>query len=117
MPFTTEIKISPMVEGNWRTLWKVVEPLNFHSERTGKNYIVPAGTMTDLASGFVVAASAAAILHDALYERGHHFNQIKDRDEADEIFFEAMVDSGVPLWRAWAYFSAVRLVGWRYYKP
>lgn len=117
MPFTTDIKISPMVEGTWRTLWKVVEPLNFYSEKFHRNYVVPAGTITDLASGLVPAASAAAIVHDHLYDRGHHLKQIVDRDQADEIFFEAMVDSGVPLWRCWAYFSAVRMFGWRYYKP
>ena len=116
MPFTTEIKISPIMEGEWRTLWKVVEPLNFHSVNTGKNYIVPAGTITDLASGLIAAASAAAILHDHLYSRGEHFKQVKDRAECDEVFFEAMQDSGVPLWRCWMYFGMVRIAGWQFYK-
>jgi len=116
VPFTTEIKITPMIEGQWRTLWKVTEPLNFYSEKFGKNYVVPAGTFTDLASGLIPAASAAAILHDHLYKDGHRLKQIKNRDEADEVFFEAMEETGVPLWRCWAYFSAVRLFGWQFYK-
>ena len=117
MPFTTPIVISPISEDGFRTRWRVVEPLNFHSEKFGKNYIVPAGTITDLASGLVSAASAAAIVHDHLYAEGNRLHQIADRDEADEVFFEAMVDSGVPLWRCWAYFSAVRLFGWQFYQP
>ena len=117
MPFTTKVLIEPVSENGFRTRWKVIEPLNFHSEKFGKNYVVPADTMTDLASGFIAAASAAAIVHDHLYQRGIHYKQIKDRAEADEVFFEAMVDTGVPLWRCWTYFLAVRCFGWRYYKP
>lgn len=115
MPFTTAVKITPMAEGQWRTLWKVVEPLNFYSEKFGKNYVVPADTCTDLASGIVPAASAAAIVHDHLYQAGRKYHLIEDRSEADEVFFEAMLDSGVPLWRCWSYFAAVRAFGWRYY--
>lgn len=117
MPFTTPILIMPISEDGFRTLWRVVEPLNFHSEKFNKNYIVPAGTITDLASGFVAAASAAAIVHDHLYADGHRLRQVEDRAEADEVFFEAMESSGVPLWRCWAYFSAVRMFGWQNYKP
>jgi len=116
MPFTTDIEISPILEREGRTLWKVIEPLNFHSVKTGKNYVVPAGTVTDLASGLITAASAAAILHDHLYERGIHFKQIKDQHEADDVFYEAMIDTGVPMWRAQSYYWAVRMFGWRYYK-
>ena len=117
MPFTTEIDISPISETGFRTRWKVIQPLNFYSVTTGKNYVVPAGETTDLASGLVMAASAAAILHDHLYERGIHFKQIKDQREADNVFDEAMIDTGVPQWRAQSYYWAVRMFGWRYYKP
>jgi len=116
MPFTTPIDLSPISEGELSTLWIVEQPLNFHSVNTEKNYVVPAGTLTDLASGFARAASAAAILHDHLYQRGIHFKQIKDQQEADDVFYEAMIDTGVPQWRAWAYYWAVRMFGWRYYK-
>jgi len=116
VPFTTVIDISPIGEGEFKTLWIVEQPLNFHSVNTAKNYVVPAGTLTDLASGFATGASAAAILHDHLYQRGIHFKQIKDKAEADDIFYEAMISTGVPQWRAWMYFLAVRMFGWRYYK-
>lgn len=117
MPFTTDIKISPISENGFRTRWKVIEPLNFHSERFGKNYVVDKDFITDLASGFISAAAAAAIVHDWLYQLGAYHRQITSRCEADEVFFEAMVDTGVPLWRCWAYFLAVRISGRRFYKP
>ena len=117
MPFTTDIKITPISENGFRTKWKVLEPLNFHSEKFGKNYVVRKAFITDLASGFISAAAAAAIVHDWLYQLGVYHRQIATRAEADDVFFEAMVDTGVPLWRCWAYFLAVRLFGWRFYKP
>jgi hypothetical protein len=117
MPFTTEIKISPIGKAGFRTKWRFAERLNFHSERFGKNYVVDKGFVTDLAIGLVAAAAAAAIVHDWLYQFGVHYRQIAARAEADEVFFEAMVDTGVPLWRCWAYFLAVRIFGWRFFKP
>lgn len=117
MPFTVWPKIEPVSEAGVRTRWRLVEPMNFWSERNGKNYVVPAGTITDLASGILSAASAASIVHDHLYADGHRLKQIKNRAEADNVFFEAMESSGVPLWRCWAYYLAVRAFGWRFYKP
>jgi hypothetical protein len=66
MPFTTAIIISPVSENSWRTTWKVLEPLNFHSNKFHKNYVVPKGTVTDLKSGLAPNCSAAAIVHDHL---------------------------------------------------
>jgi uncharacterized protein DUF1353 len=117
MPFTTAVLISPIAENGFRTVWRVHEPLNFHSDKFGKNYVVPKDTVTDLANGIIPAAAAASLLHDHLYERGVHFRQVKSRAEADDVFFEAMLDSGVPLWRCWTYFLLVRAFGTRFYKP
>lgn len=117
MPFTTDVVISPINENGFRTRWRVVAPLNFHSDKLNKNYVVPKDTITDLASGLIASASAAAIVHDHLYDMGRKFKQVKDRTEADEVFLDAMIDSGVPLWRAWLYYYAVRVFGQRYYKP
>jgi len=120
MPFTTEIKVAVPNDEHGTPLWRVLEPLNFHSEKFSKHYVVPAGFLSDLASVprvpilWLVAGrvgNAAAIVHDWLYNYGVKFKQIADRAEADEIFFEAMVDCRVPLWRAWAMFGAVRLFG------
>lgn len=114
MPFTTPIIVSPLSENRRVTMWKVVEPLNFYSNKYKKNYVVPAGSITDLKSSLIKNASAAAILHDHLYNQGLHFKQIKDRQEADRVFLEAMLDSGVSTTRAWLYYWGVRLCGHRY---
>lgn len=116
MPFTTEIVISPISEDGFRTRWEVREPLNFYSEKFQKNYVVDKDFVTDLASGIIAAASAAAIVHDWLYRNGVYYKQIEDRGEADDVFFEAMSTTGVPLWRCWVYYLAVRSLGWRYYE-
>jgi hypothetical protein len=114
MPFTTPVIISPINEIRRVTIWKVIEPLNFYSMRYKKNYVVPAGSITDLKSSLVKNASAAAIVHDHLYGRGFHYKQIKDRKEADQVFLEAMLDSGVTKTRALFYYWAVRVCGHRY---
>lgn len=116
MPFTTPVKIEPIREDGLRTRWRVSEALNFYDENFKKNYVVPAGSITDLASGILPAASAAAIVHDHLYDDGERLRQVKDRSEADLVFLDAMLDTGVPLWRAWSYYFAVRAWGWRFYK-
>ena len=114
MPFTTEILISPIGE-ELRTEWRIIEPLNFHSNIFNKNYVVPKGEVTDLASWLITAASAAAIVHDHLYKFGLKFKQIENRKEADTVFYEAMLDTGVYKIRAIAYYYAVRLFGWQFF--
>ena len=117
MPFTVMPVITPISENGIRTRWRVVEPMNFYSEKFRRNFVVPADTITDLASGLFSAAAAASILHDHLYEDGIRLKQIKNWSEADEVFFEAMLDTGVPLWRCWLYFGAVRIFGKSFYQP
>lgn len=116
MPFTVKPLIKPLSENRIRTRWRVIKPANFHSERTGKNYVVPAGTVTDLASGLFPSASGPSILHDHLYGDGKRLRQVTDRREADEIYFEAMESEGVPMAICWAHYLAVRWFGARYYK-
>ncbi len=125
MPFTTQIHIAiPVREDERPARWETLEPLNFWSEKFHKNYVVPKGFYTDLASVprtpllWLLAggrANAAAVVHDWLYRNGCQFKQIGSRQEADDVFFEAMVDTKVPLWRAWAMFTAVKCFGGRFY--
>ena len=49
----------------------------------------------------------AAIIHDFLYR-----NQPRSRKESDEIFYEAMQVLGVPFWKRWIMYHAVRLFAW-----
>lgn len=114
MPFTTEILISPIGE-ELRTQWRVVSPLNFYSNKFNKNYIVPKGEVTDLASWLITTASAAAIVHDHLYKFGLKFKQIESRKEADMVFYEAMLDTGVHIIRALSYYYAVRVFGRKFF--
>lgn len=48
----------------------------------------------------------AAVLHDYLYKTA-----LVSRPEADAIFLDAMRDLGVPGWKRWAMYLAVRLFG------
>lgn len=55
----------------------------------------------------------AAVIHDYLYsEDNFHF----DRFESDDIFNEAMFNSGVPWLTRNIVHRAVRLAGWRFFK-
>ena len=76
---------------------------------------VPAGYVTDLAS--VPRAlltifpphgryAKAAIIHDYLYA-----NALGSKRWADRVFLEAMGVLGVPKWRKWTMYLAVRLFG------
>lgn len=122
MPFTTDIKLRPPLTSGRR--WLVEEPMNYCSPATGKNYVVDAGFATDLASVprlpltyalFGGEAAAAAVVHDWLYRHGKRYRQIKERWEADQVFFEAMRETGVSVWKATAMFYAVRLFGGRFF--
>jgi hypothetical protein len=118
MPFTTPIWISvPVLEGGF---FETVEPLNYYSLARQKNYVVPSGYSTDLASVPRLPVvfwwvgrrgDAAAIIHDWLYEMGIKFKQIKTRLEADDLYLEVLLDSRVPWATAYAMYAGVRAFG------
>ncbi|MEA1053430.1 DUF1353 domain-containing protein, partial [Lamprobacter modestohalophilus] len=59
----------------------------------------------------------AAILHDQLYRSLGVDGQLK-RAECDAVFRQALIAAGVPAYKAWLYWSGVRIggwVGWRRY--
>ena len=81
---------------------------------------VPAGYTTDFASTPKVIQwlipptgqyGKAAVIHDYLYSTG-----LYSREKADEIFYEAMLVLGVPKWKAYSMFKAVRMFGGSHYK-
>ena len=53
-------------------------------------------------------ALRAAFLHDFIY-RTHPEGW--DRKKADDLFYDVLVDDGIPKWRAWLAWSGVRLGG------
>lgn len=83
---------------------------------------VPAGFYTDLATipwPLVAVPGAArygnhnraAVVHDWLYwTRGRVDEYTRlTRRQADDLFFDIMQEDGVPAWKAWAMWAAVRV--------
>ena len=98
-----------------RARWRLLEPLVFHSEILGP-LTVPGGFETDYASvprlplTFAIAGDTgheAGIVHDWLYS----LIAVR-RALADAVFYEALRALGVPGWRCWLMWLAVRLGGW-----
>ena len=96
--------------------WRLVEPFEFWiTDEPGDIISVPAGYITDLASVPRVLwvlfpphgrYAKAAIIHDWLYD-----NALRTKREADLIFLDGMCVLGVPQWRRWLMYIAVRLFG------
>lgn len=58
----------------------------------------------------------ASIVHDYMYaNRGHVALRRFTREQSDQIFFEAMLDSGVPVWKARLFWAGVRVGGWMFW--
>ena len=83
---------------------------------------VPRGTVSDGASIPQLAMSIMgdrfdylkeAVVHDFLYSPG---NTDFSRSEADYILRELMYNVGWPIWKANAFYFAVRVGGWKAYK-
>lgn len=101
--------------GNWRLLEAI-------SYRHGDVAVhVPAGFETDFASTPRLLWpifppfgrwTAAAVIYDYLYRTG-----LQPKVIADAIFMAAMQDLGVPEWKRWAMYLAVRLFGGSSYRP
>lgn len=115
--FVNELVISPTRGDKWR----LIEPLLYVTD-VGYRITVPKGFVMDLASIPRLARplfpvhgrhTRAAVVHDWLY---HQEGQLKGRKftrlEADQIFYNAMLELHVPQWRAWVMYKAVRLGGW-----
>lgn len=124
MPFTTPVHLNAPVHEGGR--WTTVEAINFQSTHftypggKPKNYIVPAGYETDLASvprwplvyWFVGGrGTVAAITHDWNYEFGMRLKQIASRQEADDLYREMLVEMGVSALVAKSMWLGVRMAG------
>jgi hypothetical protein len=110
-------------------MWRLKETYLY--EGAGFGFAVPAGFLFDLASiprsaWWAIApfelSIVAPLLHDYLYRsRGRpawilaNGKREVTRKEADTIFSDVMLRTGVPAWRRTAAFQAVRLFGWRFW--
>lgn len=105
--------------------WRLTSPLVY--DRRGKyTLIVEPGFITDFASvgwfmrrvfpsagnGAHGSYGPASVIHDLCYRAKP---RLMSRKEADDTFYDAMVDSNVSWWRRWAMWTAVRLFGWHAY--
>jgi hypothetical protein len=115
--FLTDLRLTPIENGKWR----LVDTLDYGTA-DGFLIRIPKGFKTDLASIprllrplFQVNGNhrQAAVLHDYLYaKKGRLLVIKKTRAECDLMFFKAMLQSGVPVWKARLMYFGVRVGGW-----
>lgn len=95
--------------------WEVIRDFRYMSQ-DAVLITVESGFITDFASipkvGRIIYESwgsygYAAVIHDWLYT-----TRDGTRRQADRVFYEAMIDSGVPYLRAMVLWFAVRIGGW-----
>ena len=113
MSFTSPaIWRSTQIFANGRRVYATLAPLTF-TLPDGRRFTVPAGFLTDLASVPSIARglfapdgpwAESAIVHDWLLYTGE-----VSHDEADRIFRLALTSQGVPAWRRWSMWGAVRI--------
>lgn len=99
--------------------WILEEALLYRSDLLNRMIVVPHGFQTDLSSVPRLpvvywltgnTSISAAVVHDWLYS-SHEV----DRKTADAILREASAATGVPAWRRFLMFGAVRLFGGAYW--
>lgn len=117
MPFLTNLNVS-LLRGqvkDGRQLWRVEATLFYRSEVAKQMIIVPRGFETDFSSvprlplAYLLAgdtAHEAAVVHDFLYVTKPVSKKI-----ADNVFLEAMKESGVSWWRRQLMWAAVAAFG------
>lgn len=115
--------LSPLVlqlAGGDGEQWLLKAPFQYSSDVLNRIVTVPEGFQTDLASVprlpvvyLLTGATGneAAVVHDFLYTL-----QPCTRKQADDVFYEAALSSGVPKWRAWMMWAGIRAGGGSHWK-
>ena len=117
MPFLSRLAVSLVNDAanDGRGSWQLLESLVFSSNKLARCLTVPAGFITDFASVpripgifdvYGDRAHRASAVHDYLYA-----SHIVDRDTADGLFLEMMLDTGVPADIAQTMYEGVRHFG------
>jgi hypothetical protein len=104
--------------------WELVRPLVYRSEQLDCEITIPCGFVCDLASvprlplvWLYCGATAhrAAVVHDWGCNHDYYFTRKgrmpSTRKMADNLFLEAMKDTGVGPVRRWLMWAAVRVAG------
>lgn len=117
MPFLTPLVAAAIDSGDW----ELTEDLKYQTP-AGQILKVPRGFRCDLASiprvfQLLIPVNdrhrQAATLHDWLYHlQGHINGHDFTREQCDLIFLTAMQETGVPRWKRYSMFLAVRIGGW-----
>jgi hypothetical protein len=117
MPFLTELEVT-LIRGKsdgGRQMWRVDAPLIYGSKVAEQTITVPKGFETDFSSvprlplAYLLTgdtAHEAAVVHDFLYVSKQTSKKI-----ADDVFLEAMEESGVSWWRRKVMWAAVSAFG------
>lgn len=117
MPFLTDLNVTLLrgKEKGGRQLWRVDSTLLYTSDVAKQAIIVPKGFETDFSSvprlplAYLLAgeqAHEAAVVHDYLYG-----SKTVSKKLADDVFLEAMKESGVSWWRRKLMWAAVAAFG------
>lgn len=124
MPFVQLPALVPVSELTDRTLWLSERPWSFWSDYTQKLYVFPANYLTDLISvpripiaflSFGGRAAASSASHDVFYTDGIRLKMIEDRAEADWVYLEMMLSTGIPEKDAYTIYHFVRDYGEVYF--
>lgn len=113
--FLTPLDVELVDDSDGGGTWVLRSPLAYESSIAGRVICAPEGFRTDFASVPRIpvvywltgdVAHAAAVIHDYLYSTGG-----VSRELADDVLLEAMSVTGVPVWRRYAMYWAVRAFG------
>ena len=117
--FTENLIVSPLDSGKE---WVLRKSFHYDVGHKGSDYsiAIPTGFVTDFCSSLPIVWSIipkwdkygkATVVHDYLY-----FTREVSRKKADDIFYEAMLVSGVKRWKAKLMHWTVRVFGTSSYK-
>lgn len=97
--------------------WQLTRPL-FYVTADNRSVVVPVGYRTDLASvprpvWWLIPrddefARRPSVIHDFIYTHG---TAKFTKAEADQVFYDALLEEGMPKPLAWLMFAAVRIGG------
>lgn len=108
----------------WGNVFTLIEPITLYWH--GRELTVPSGFKSDGASvprlfwRLVFPPEETMALRGAFFRDYIYRTHLKGwtREEADRMFYDVIVYDGVPKWRAWLAFVAVRYFGryaWEFY--
>ena len=112
----------PVVQDLCNGFWQLFCPLSYLAP-DGRAWTVPSGFLTDFGSvpdivdwiipAISTQADPAYVLHDFHYAcHRDGFEAVKDRADADQILYDALLVCGVARWRARLIWAGVRSGGW-----